>query len=153
MGGIGSALKTIAGGEVTQITEIIHEGRKSALDRMEAWTGLHGAVGITGVTNELVVHSGNIEFLSIGSAVHKNGVNAPAGANATRLGQGWGARLGFDYYAKPVDQSTQALARGRNRDAQIGEAAGDNLSGGLSGERQALFFGEEFIEVEAGAGG
>ena len=78
MGGIGSALKTIAGGEVTQITEIIHEGRKSALDRMEAWTGLHGAVGITGVTNELVVHSGNIEFLSIGSAVHRDGHNASA---------------------------------------------------------------------------
>jgi uncharacterized protein YbjQ (UPF0145 family) len=78
LGGIGSALKTIAGGEVTQITEIIHEGRKSALDRMEAWTGLHGAVGITGVTNELVIHSGNIEFLSIGSAVHRDNFNAPA---------------------------------------------------------------------------
>jgi uncharacterized protein YbjQ (UPF0145 family) len=78
MGGIGSALKTIAGGEVTQITEIIHEGRKSALDRMEAWTGLHGAVGITGVTNELVVHSGNIEFLSVGSAVHRKDHNATA---------------------------------------------------------------------------
>lgn len=78
LGGIGSALKTIAGGEVTQITQIIHEGRKSALDRMEAWTGLHGAVGITGVTNELVIHSGNIEFLSVGSAVHRDGINAPA---------------------------------------------------------------------------
>ena len=78
MGGIGSALRTIAGGEVTQITEIIHEGRKSALDRMEAWTGLHGAVGITGVTNELVVHSGNIEFLSIGSAVHRKDHQATA---------------------------------------------------------------------------
>ena len=76
LGGIGSALRTIAGGEVTQITEIIHEGRKSALDRMEAWTGLHGAVGITGVTNELVVHTGNIEFLSIGSAVHRKDHNA-----------------------------------------------------------------------------
>lgn len=78
LGGIGSALRTIAGGEVTQITEIIHEGRKSALDRMEAWTGLHGAVGITGVTSELVIHSGNIEFLSIGSAVHRENHNATA---------------------------------------------------------------------------
>jgi uncharacterized protein YbjQ (UPF0145 family) len=78
LGGIGSALKTIGGGEVTQITEIIHEGRKAAIDRMEAWTGLHGAVGITGVTSELIIHSGNIEFLSVGSAVHKPGVNAPS---------------------------------------------------------------------------
>ncbi|MBS1727432.1 MAG: heavy metal-binding domain-containing protein [Armatimonadetes bacterium] len=78
LGGIGSALKTIAGGEVTQITDIIHQGRKSALNRMEAWTGLHGAVGITGVTNELVIHSGNIEFLSVGSAVHRDGYDATA---------------------------------------------------------------------------
>ncbi len=78
MGGIGQALKTIGGGEVTQITDIIHDGRKAALDRMEAWTGLNGAVGISGVTSELVVHSGNIEFLSVGSAVHRDGVNASA---------------------------------------------------------------------------
>lgn len=78
LGGIGSALRTIAGGEVKQITDIIHQGRQAAIDRMEAWTGLHGAVGITGVTSELVVHSGNIEFLSVGSAVHREGVNAPA---------------------------------------------------------------------------
>lgn len=78
LGGIGQALKTIGGGEVTQITDIIHDGRKAALDRMEAWTGLNGAVGISGVTSELVLHSGNIEFLSIGSAVHREGVNASA---------------------------------------------------------------------------
>ena len=78
MGGIGQALKTIGGGEVTQITDIIHDGRKAALDRMEAWTGLNGAVGISGVKSELVVHSGNIEFLSVGSAVHRDGVNAPS---------------------------------------------------------------------------
>lgn len=76
MGGIGQAIKTIGGGEVTQITDIIHDGRKAALDRMEAWTGLNGAVGISGVTSELVLHSGNIEFLSVGSAVHREGVNA-----------------------------------------------------------------------------
>ena len=78
MGGIGQALKTIGGGEVTQITDIIHDGRKAALDRMEAWTGLNGAVGISGVKSELVVHSGTIEFLSVGSAVHRDGVNAPS---------------------------------------------------------------------------
>ncbi|HLO98972.1 MAG TPA: heavy metal-binding domain-containing protein [Fimbriimonas sp.] len=78
LGGIGSVVKTIGGGEVTQMTSIIHEGRQAAIDRMEAWTGLHGAVGITGVTSELVVHSGNIEFLSIGSAVHREGINASA---------------------------------------------------------------------------
>lgn len=38
---------------------------------MQAYTDLRGAIGITGVTNELILHSGNIEFLSIGSAVHR----------------------------------------------------------------------------------
>ena len=73
LGSIGSGLRTLAGGEVTQVTEIIHEGRKAALERMQAWTDLRGAIGITGVTNELILHSGNIEFLCIGSAVHRQG--------------------------------------------------------------------------------
>lgn len=72
IGSIGSGLRTLAGGEVEQVTSIIHEGRKAALERMQAWTDLRGAVGITGVTNELVLHSGNIEFLSIGSAIHRD---------------------------------------------------------------------------------
>lgn len=76
LGTIGSGLRTLAGGEVTQVTEVIHEGRKAALERMQAWTDLGGAVGITGVSNELVLHSGNIEFLSVGSAVHKDGLKA-----------------------------------------------------------------------------
>ncbi|MBS1723607.1 MAG: heavy metal-binding domain-containing protein [Armatimonadetes bacterium] len=76
IGGIGAGLKTLAGGEVEQITHLIHDGRKAALDRMIAWSDLKGAIGITGVTSELVVHSGNIEFLSIGSAVHRENHNA-----------------------------------------------------------------------------
>lgn len=76
IGSLGSLAKTLAGGEVTQMTEIIHEGRKSAIDRMNAWTGLQGAVGITGVTSELVIQSGTIEFLSIGSAVHEPNLNS-----------------------------------------------------------------------------
>lgn len=76
IGGIGAGLKTLAGGEVEQITHLIHDGRKAALDRMTAWSDLRGAVGITGVSSELVMHSGNIEFLSIGSAVHRDGFEA-----------------------------------------------------------------------------
>lgn len=76
VGGIGAGLKTLAGGEVEQVTHLIHDGRKAALERMVAWSDLRGAIGITGVTSELVVHSNNIEFLSIGSAVHREGHNA-----------------------------------------------------------------------------
>jgi uncharacterized protein YbjQ (UPF0145 family) len=68
---IGSTFKAIAGGEVTQFTNLIEEGRASAIQRMEKEAAERGCVGITGVTSELVFHGTNIEFLSIGSAIHK----------------------------------------------------------------------------------
>jgi uncharacterized protein YbjQ (UPF0145 family) len=70
---IGSGLKTLIGGEVSQVTKIIHEGRERAYARMYAEAKHHGGFGITGVTNELIFHSTNIEFLSIGSCVHQSG--------------------------------------------------------------------------------
>ncbi len=75
IGSLGSSLKTLAGGEVTQITSVIHEGRLNSYDRMVAEARKHGGIGITGVTNELVLHGGNVEFLSVGSCVHQEGAN------------------------------------------------------------------------------
>lgn len=75
VGSIGSGLRTLAGGEVTQVTQIIQDGRHKSLERMQNEAKKHGGVGITGVTSELVQHSGNIEFLSIGSCIHQEGVN------------------------------------------------------------------------------
>ena len=76
IGSIGAGLKTLAGGEVEEVTSIIHDGRMASFERMCAWTDLRGAVGITGVTSELVQHSGSVEFLSVGSCIHREGVNA-----------------------------------------------------------------------------
>ncbi len=76
VGSLGSGLRTLAGGEVTQVTSVIHEGRQNALDRMVKEAINHGGVGITGVTNELIQHTGNVEFLSIGSTVHQEGAVA-----------------------------------------------------------------------------
>src|SRR5579872_5957051 len=73
VGGIGSGLRTLAGGEVTQITSIIHEGRQKSYDRMVAEAQQRGGIGITGVSNELVQHGGSVEFLSVGSCVHQEG--------------------------------------------------------------------------------
>lgn len=73
VGSVGSGLRTLAGGEVTQVTSVIHEGRQNALDRMVKEAMNHGGMGITGVSNELIQHTGNVEFLSIGSTVHKEG--------------------------------------------------------------------------------
>lgn len=78
VGSIGMGLKTLAGGEVEQVTQLIHNGRESAIERMQAWSDLQGAIGISGVSTELVQHGGNLEFLSVGSAVHREGYSAPS---------------------------------------------------------------------------
>lgn len=75
LGGIGSGLKTLVGGEVTQITSIIHEGRQNSFARMQDEALRRGGVGITGVSSELVQVAGNIEFLSVGSTVHAEGAH------------------------------------------------------------------------------
>ncbi len=72
---IGSTFRAIAGGEVTQFTSLIEEGRAAALARMEKEAQDKGSIGITGVTSELVFHGSNIEFLSIGSALHTKSNN------------------------------------------------------------------------------
>ena len=76
VGSLGAGLKTIAGGEVSAVTQVIHDGRQQALKRMLGEAGQQNAVGITGVTNELVQRSGNIEFLSIGSCIHHEGAGS-----------------------------------------------------------------------------
>lgn len=73
IGGIGSGLKMLAGGEVGNITSIIHEGRLNSFNRMHQEASKRGGVGVTGVTNELVMHGGTVEFLSVGSCVHQAG--------------------------------------------------------------------------------
>jgi uncharacterized protein YbjQ (UPF0145 family) len=77
VGTIGSGLRTLTGGEVEQVTHVVRDGRTAALERMQAWSDLRGAVGISGVTTELVQHGGSMEFLSVGSAVHRKGFASP----------------------------------------------------------------------------
>jgi uncharacterized protein YbjQ (UPF0145 family) len=69
---IGSGLRTLVGGEVSQVTKIIEEGRHRSFSRIIAEAKTHGGVGITGVSSELIVHGTNVEFLSIGSCVHRD---------------------------------------------------------------------------------
>lgn len=77
-GTIGSGLRTLTGGEVEQVTQVVHDGRQAALERMQAWSDLRGAIGISGVSTELVQHGGSMEFLSVGSAVHRREYIAPS---------------------------------------------------------------------------
>jgi uncharacterized protein YbjQ (UPF0145 family) len=73
LGTLSSGFSAIAGGEISQFTTLIEEGRETALKRMEEEARDHGAKGITGVTSEIIFHGTNIEFLSVGSTVHTKG--------------------------------------------------------------------------------
>jgi uncharacterized protein YbjQ (UPF0145 family) len=71
IGSIGSSLRTALGGEITQVTNMIAEGRRLSLSRFEQELAQHNGSGASGVTSELIMHPGNIEFLTVGSSVHR----------------------------------------------------------------------------------
>lgn len=73
LGSLGASLRNALGGEVTQVTQIIHEGRQQSYDRMVKEANHLGGAGITGVTSELKHFLGNIEFLSVASCIHDEG--------------------------------------------------------------------------------
>ncbi len=76
MGSLTAGLNILAGGEIPQVTSLIHDGRLNAINRMMQEAEASGGSGVTGVTTELVSHGSNIEFLSIGSVVHKRGTES-----------------------------------------------------------------------------
>ena len=69
IGGLTSGVRGVIGGEIPQITEIIHEGRQNAYDRMVAEVKEGAAHGAVGVTSELRNLAGNTEYLFVGSSV------------------------------------------------------------------------------------
>ena len=71
LGGIGAGFRGMVGGEVQQLTSVIHEGRMEGYKRMVSEASQRGAMGITGVTNELRHFHGQTEFLSVASCVHR----------------------------------------------------------------------------------
>jgi uncharacterized protein YbjQ (UPF0145 family) len=74
-GGISSGLRTIAGGEIENLTQLITEGRHAAIERLEKEARQHHNDGVTGVTSELKQISGMQEFLAIGSGVRGKNFN------------------------------------------------------------------------------
>src|ERR1700690_3734266 len=62
--GIGAGLSNLAGGEITEITELVHEGRKNAYNRMFAEAKQEGGIGLAGVSFDMINHGGNIEFIA-----------------------------------------------------------------------------------------
>ena len=69
LGGVRSVFRGIVGGEIPDVTRMIHEGREAAFVRMRAEADREGVHGVVGVTSELRNLSGNSEFLFVGSGV------------------------------------------------------------------------------------
>lgn len=69
--GLGAGLSTLGGGEVTEVTNLVHEGRLNAFNRMMQEAKQYGGAGLTGVSFDLVSHGGNLEFITTGSTVHR----------------------------------------------------------------------------------
>jgi uncharacterized protein YbjQ (UPF0145 family) len=69
-GGIASAFKSMAGGEIENLTSLISDGRHAALERIETEAQQRGAQGLTGVSLEVKTLGGMIEFLAVGSAIY-----------------------------------------------------------------------------------
>jgi uncharacterized protein YbjQ (UPF0145 family) len=69
LGGVRSAFRGIVGGEIPDVTSMIHEGREAAFVRMRAEADREQVHGVVGVNSELRNLSGNSEFLFVGSGV------------------------------------------------------------------------------------
>jgi uncharacterized protein YbjQ (UPF0145 family) len=69
LGGVRSAFRGVVGGEIPDVTGMIHEGRQAAFVRMRAEADREQVHGVVGVSSELRNLSGNSEFLFVGSGV------------------------------------------------------------------------------------
>ena len=69
LGGVRSAFRGVVGGEIPDVTRMIHEGRAAAFTRMRAEADREQVHGVVGVTSELRSLGGNSEFLFVGSGV------------------------------------------------------------------------------------
>src|ERR1700738_20636 len=75
LGGVRSVFRGIVGGEIPDVTRMIHEGREAAYVRMRTEADREGVHGVVRVTSRLRNLGGNSEFLFVGS-----GVSGQAGA-------------------------------------------------------------------------
>ena len=72
VGSIRSAFKSLARGEITEMSTLIYEARENAIKRVKADAELCGADDVVGVkTYVYQLSNGLIEFMAIGTAVRK----------------------------------------------------------------------------------
>jgi uncharacterized protein YbjQ (UPF0145 family) len=69
IGGVRSAFRGIVGGEIADVTQMIHAGRAAAFRRLREEADREQVHGVVGVSAELRSLGGNSEFLFVGSGV------------------------------------------------------------------------------------
>jgi uncharacterized protein YbjQ (UPF0145 family) len=114
VGGVSSSLRTLAGGEVANITSLISEGRHAAIKRLEEEAQHQKAHGLTGVLSELKKVSGLTEFLAIGSAVKGTSYSGPFFTTACS-GQDLYCQMDADYSPRHFVMGNVAYALGVGR--------------------------------------
>jgi len=73
LGNLAANVHSGFGGEIPQYTNMISEGRRHALEHFEEEMQQSGAMGATGLTNDVIFHPENVEFLSIGTSLYRQG--------------------------------------------------------------------------------
>ncbi len=112
--GLTSGFQTLAGGELTAITELISDGRHAALQRMVDEAHRQNAHGLTGVTSDLKRVSGLMEFLAVGSAVKGQDYSGPFFTTAC-TGQDFYCQLDAGYEPRHFVIGNVAYALGLGR--------------------------------------
>jgi uncharacterized protein YbjQ (UPF0145 family) len=113
-GSISSGFRTLAGGEITNLTSLITEGRHAAIERLEKEAGEQGAHGVTGVTSELRQLAGYKEFIAVGSALKGDTYRGPFFTTAC-TGQDFYCQLDAGYEPRHFVIGNVAYALGVSR--------------------------------------
>jgi uncharacterized protein YbjQ (UPF0145 family) len=114
LGSLSRGLKTLAGGELANLTRLINEGRHAAIGRLEKEAQAHGAHGVTGVTSELKTLSGMREFIAVGSSVKGLDYHGPFFTTAC-TGQDFYCQLDAGYEPRHFVIGNVAYALGVSR--------------------------------------
>ena len=112
--GITSGFRTLAGGEITSLTELIADGRHAAIGRLEQEAIREGAQGLTGVASDLKPVSNLIEFTAVGSAIRSDSHSGPFFSTAC-TGQDLFCQLDARYEPRHFVMGNVAYALGIGR--------------------------------------
>jgi uncharacterized protein YbjQ (UPF0145 family) len=125
--GFTSGMRTLAGGEIQSLSELISDGRHAAIRRLEEEAQTAKASGATGVSSQLTRLGGMHEFLAVGSSVHAAEPNTPFFTSACS-GQDLYCQIDAGYAPRHFVIGNVAFAMGLGR--------------GLSGALRAMAGGE-----------